>query len=231
MVQVFLTSSGLPLELGLQLWRGTGRTRWTASGRSPILVEPQYGVPSPRRTGWLAAWGFSPMTASGLRARLLYTLSHNQDLGHVFLPCVAAGRRQPAAERGPLPGSALLAGGWKHWNFRGKVKCQTVAGQDAVYRYDLYEADRCIAWRVKGYCRRGCCWPPGIETWWPRCWAGEGIAYALSSGRRWSGEGPRSCCDRRRGHHGTTTHRGDSGACLKPRRGQCRPPNGRQAAQ
>lgn len=177
----FLTSSGLPLELGLQLWREYGPDAVDLLRADPyILVEPQYGVPFAKADRLAGSMGIQPDDSQRVEAGLLYTLSHNQDLGHVFLPLrklLAAASRLLSAGEGPLPGQ-LLAEGLEALEFQGKVKCQTIAGQDAVYRYDLYEAERCIAWRVKEMCRRELLAPEGIEELVAQVEREQGIAYA-----------------------------------------------------
>lgn len=177
----FLTSSGLPLELGLQLWREYGPDAVDLLQADPyILTEPQYGVPFAKADRLASTMGIQYDDSQRIEAGLLYTLTHNQDLGHVFLPLrklLAAASRLLSAGETPIP-SALLAEGLEGLEFQGKVKCQSIAGQDAVYRYDLYEAERYIAWRIKEMCHRELLPPEGIGDLVAQVEREQGIAYA-----------------------------------------------------
>lgn len=181
MLMEFLTSSDLPLELGLQLWRAYGQDAVELLQEDPyILVSPEYGVPFAKADRLAQTIGIEYDDAQRIEAGILYTLTHNQDLGHVFLPrrkLLAAAKHLLTLGEAPIKGRQL-AEGLDALQFQGKVVCQTIAGEDAVYRSDLYEDERYIAWRMGDMCHRELLAPEGIPALVAQVEREQGIAYA-----------------------------------------------------
>ena len=153
----FLTGAGLPVELGLKLWRTYGQGAVDLLRADPyILTDPEYGVDFQKTDHMAASIGVAWDDPQRIQAGLLYTLTHNLDLGHVFLPMdklLAAASRLLSNGAEHIPGD-LLAEGLEALEFQERVVCEHVAGVDAVYRQDLYEAEQYIAWRVTEMCQR-----------------------------------------------------------------------------
>ena len=177
----FLTASGLPPELGLKLWRDYGPDALDLLRMDPyVLVEPEYGVPFARVDRLAATLGIQPRDGQRLEAGLLYTLSHNQELGHVFLPrakLLGAASRLLSMGAGNIPGNLLMEA-LDALDFQGKIKCEPIAGQDAVYRYDLFDAERTIARRMQEMCRRELLPPEDIDELVSQVEREQGITYA-----------------------------------------------------
>ena len=177
----FLTSAGLPVELGLKLWREYGRDAADLLRAEPyILTEPDYGVPFQTADRLAAGLGVRPHDSQRIEAGVLYTLTHNQDLGHVFLPrgkLLGAASLLLSAYGGPVPGN-LLTGALEALERRGRVKCQSIAGEEAVYRYELYDDESTIALRVREMCRREPLPPEDIDRLVRRVEREQGITYA-----------------------------------------------------
>ena len=176
----FLSANDLSPELGLQLWREYGPDALELLRVDPyVLMDPEYGVSFPKADRLAASVGINPQDSQRLEAGLLYTLTHNQDLGHVFLPRSKLLRSASRVlfVREAIPGR-LLVEALETLEFQGKVKCEAIAGQEAVYRYDLYDAERTIAWRVRELCRRELLPPEGIDALVDQVEREQGITYA-----------------------------------------------------
>ena len=177
----FLTNSDLPLELGLQLWKEYGQDAVELLREDPyLLIAPEYGVAFTKVDRLAQTMGIEYDDQQRIEAGILYTLTHNQDLGHVFLPrgkLLGAARYLLSAGEGIVDGR-LLSEGLESLEFQGKVVCESIAGQDAVYRYDLYEDESYIAWRISGMCHRELLAPKGINRLVEQVEQEQGIAYA-----------------------------------------------------
>ncbi len=177
----FLTGAGLPVELGLKLWRTYGQGAVDLLRADPyILTDPEYGVDFQKTDHMAASIGVAWDDPQRIQAGLLYTLTHNLDLGHVFLPMdklLAAASRLLSNGAEHIPGD-LLAEGLEALEFQERVVCEHVAGVDAVYRQDLYEAEQYIAWRVTEMCQRELHPPAGIPKLVARVEQEQGVCYA-----------------------------------------------------
>ena len=177
----FLTGAGLPVELGLKLWRTYGQGAVDLLRADPyILTDPEYGVDFQKTDHMAASIGVAWDDPQRIQAGLLYTLTHNLDLGHVFLPMdklSAAASRLLSNGAEHIPGD-LLAEGLEALEFQERVVCEHVAGVDAVYRQDLYEAEQYIAWRVTEMCQRELHPPAGIPKLVARVEQEQGVCYA-----------------------------------------------------
>lgn len=177
----FLTTSGLPLELGLQLWKDYGQDAVELLREDPyILVSPEYGVSFEKADRLARTMGIALDGRQRIEAGVLYTLTHNQELGHVFLPrekLFRAASHLLSDLEGMVSGQDLAAG-LDSLEVQGKVVCQAIAGEDAVYRADLYDDESYIAWRVGEMCRRELLAPQGIPELVVQVEREQKIAYA-----------------------------------------------------
>ncbi len=177
----FLTGAGLPVELGLKLWRSYGQGAVDLLRADPyILTDPEYGVDFQKADHMAASIGVDWDDPQRIQAGLLYTLTHNLDLGHVFLPMdklLAAASRLLSNGAEHIP-SDLLAEGLEALEFQERVVCEHIAGVDAVYRQDLYEAEQYIAWRVTEMCQQELHPPEGIPELVAQVEQEQGVQYA-----------------------------------------------------
>lgn len=177
----FLTDVGLPVELGLQLWRAYGQGATDILKADPyILTTPEYGVEFQKADRMAASVGVEWDDPQRIQAGLLYTLTHNLDLGHVFLPAnklLAAASHLLSREPEMIPGE-LLAEGLEALEFREQIVCEHIAGVNAVYRRDLYEAEQYISWRVSEMCRQELHSPVSISGLVAQVEREQGLHYA-----------------------------------------------------
>ena len=177
----FLTGAGLPVELGLKLWRSYGQGAVDLLRADPyILTDPEYGVDFQKADHMAVSIGVDWDDPQRIQAGLLYTLTHNLDLGHVFLPMdklLAAASRLLSNGAEHIP-SDLLAEGLEALEFQERVVCEHIAGVDAVYRQDLYEAEQYIAWRVTEMCQQELHPPEGIPELVAQVEQEQGVQYA-----------------------------------------------------
>ena len=112
---------------------------------------------------------------------MLYTLSHNLDNGHVFLPrdklLQTAGRLLSTDPQIPID-PALLDEALDALSIRGRVVQQEILGLPAVYRSDLYEAEEYIAQRLREMAANELVVPDQLSQLVDRVEQEAGIHYA-----------------------------------------------------
>lgn len=148
----FLAQHSLPVELGPKLWKVYGPGALDVLHANPyVLLGGDLGVDFATADRLAAAAGIHADDSQRIEAGVLYTLSHNLDNGHVFLPkdklLMASGRllnTDPQLSIGP----ELLEEALESLELRAQVVCQEMLGLTAVYRADLYEAEEYIAQRL-----------------------------------------------------------------------------------
>lgn len=181
MLMEFLTGADLPVELGLKLWRSYGQDAIDLLRADPyILSDPEYGVDFPKTDYLASTLGVDWDDPQRIQAGLLYILTHNLGLGHVFLPVdklLPAASGLLSAREGRVSGE-MLAEGLEALEFQERVVCEQVAGVYAVYRRDLYEAEQYIAWRVTEMCQRELHPPKGIPELVAKVEQEQGVRYA-----------------------------------------------------
>ncbi|MCD8382445.1 MAG: ATP-dependent RecD-like DNA helicase [Clostridiales bacterium] len=149
----FLSQNSLPMELGPKLWKLYGPGAMEILRANPyVLLGSDLEVDFATADQLAAAVGIHADDGQRVEAGILYTLSHNLDNGHVFLPqdklLQAAGRmlnNSPDVSIGP----EQLEEGLERLELRSQVVRQPVLGLEAVYRTDLYEAEAYIAQRLR----------------------------------------------------------------------------------
>ena len=98
--------------------------------------------PSPPRTSWPGELGLEADDPLRLEAGLLYTLSHNLDNGHVFLPYA---KLLTAAQRLLGTESSVLEDHLEGLTDRGTIVREEIAGQDACYLARLHYCETYVA--------------------------------------------------------------------------------------
>ena len=140
-----------------------------------LLVDDPFFVPFPSADKLALDLGIEADDPLRLEAGLLYTLAHNLDNGHVFLPyaklLTAAGRllgTEPETLTGCL--DALLD--------RQKVIREDIAGQDACYLAKLYACETYVARQLLRMDGEPLCPPDDLDKLIQRIQRDQGITYA-----------------------------------------------------
>ena len=135
----FLGQHNLPMELAAPLYRSYGGVALEALKNDPyLLVGEGFGVEF-----YLGLSGDDPLR---LEAGLIFELTHNLNNGHTFLP-----RGKLLAASGQLLDipTEELEEALERLALKGQVVEDRVAGEDAVYLPDLYEAELLVTQRVR----------------------------------------------------------------------------------
>ena len=143
----FLNEHMLPLELAASLRRAYGDVALEVLKNNPyLLVREEFGVEFSQADALALELGVGAEDVQRLEAGLTYELSYNSNSnGHTFLPfgkLVDATARLLDAPTEALENCLETLAG------RGTVERDQVAGQDAVYLPDLYDAETFIAQRI-----------------------------------------------------------------------------------
>ena len=126
----FLGENGLPLQLGMPLYRRYGDLALDVLRDNPyLLVDEELGVDFAAADQLALDLGLDGEDPQRLEAGLLFELSHNLNNGHTFLP-----RRKLLAATEQLLGveGEALADGLDTLIERGEVIQETTAGEEAV---------------------------------------------------------------------------------------------------
>lgn len=127
----FLSAHGLSLSLAMPLYRRYGDLALTALRANPyLLTEEPLFTPFPAADKLARELGLEADDPLRLEAGLLYTLSHNLDNGHVFLPYA---KLLTAAQRLLGTESSVLEDHLEGLTDRGTIVREEIAGQDACY--------------------------------------------------------------------------------------------------
>lgn len=178
----FLSSHRLPVELGPKLWRVYGAGALDVLRANPyVLLGGELEIDFATVDRLARAVGIPADDSQRLEAGVLYTLSHNLDNGHAFLPedklFTAAGRMLNTDPGLLVTGDDLLEA-LERLELGMQVVRQQVMGIPAVYRSDLYEAEVYIAQRLSEMARQEPMPPAGLEELIARVEREQGIAYA-----------------------------------------------------
>lgn len=177
----FLTAHAMPPELGVKLWRQYGKDALDIIRSDPyVLVDEELGVRFGEADRLAAAIGVTADDPQRIEAGIAYVLTHNLDLGHVFLPeekLLAAARQLLTTSETEVTAD-MLREGLERLALRGDVQREDIAGVHAVYRGDLYDAETAVARRVAEMCRRELHPPERLDSIIEKIQREQGIAYA-----------------------------------------------------
>ncbi len=172
----FLSAYDLPLQIAMPLYRQFGDMALTALKADPYLLvgEPCF-VSFPLADRLALTLGIGEEEPLRLEAGLIFTLTHNLDNGHVFLP---AGKLLAAAARLLHIDPALVEPSLDELSERNKVIRENVAGEDACYLSRLYDCETYVANRLLEMDGEDL-WPPDdLEDLVDRIQREQGITYA-----------------------------------------------------
>ena len=172
----FLSAYDLPLQIAMPLYRQFGDMALTALKADPyLLVGEPYFVSFPLADRLALTLGIGEDEPLRLEAGLIFTLTHNLDNGHVFLP---AGKLLAAAARLLRIDPALLEPSLNDLSERKKVIRENVAGEDACYLSRLYDCETYVANRLLEMDGEDLCPPDDLEDLVERLQREQGITYA-----------------------------------------------------
>ena len=172
----FLSAHDLPLQIGMPLYRQYGEMALTVVKADPYLLvgEPLF-VPFPTADKLALEVGIEANDPLRLEAGILYTLTHNLDNGHVFLPYVklleAAGRLLGTQPEHLEPCLDSLID-------RLKIVREDIAGQDACYLTKLHHCETYVANHLLQMEGEELCPPEDLDKLIARIQKEQGITYA-----------------------------------------------------
>lgn len=173
----FLTAHGLPPQLGMPLYRRFGDRALEAIAANPYLLsEGELAVAFSQADALALDLGFAGDHPQRVEAGIAFVLRHNLDNGHTFLP-----RSKLLQAAGALLGlgdAETLEDGLAVLLEAGAVVADTVAGEEAVYLADLYEAETHVAERIAAMSGNELYPPEGLDRIISRIEKTQGITYA-----------------------------------------------------
>jgi len=172
----FLNKHEIPLELAMPLRRAYGDVALEVLKNNPyVLSEGEFGLEFSKADTLALSLGVEPEDTLRLEAGLLFELAHNLNNGHTFLP---AGKLIEATSVLLGLSGELLDSALDELQRRGEIEREEIAGQDAVYLPQLYEAEQFIASRIVEMSREELLPPEELDRLLRDIQRQEGIQYA-----------------------------------------------------
>ena len=172
----FLSAHGLPLSAAMPLYRRYGDLALNVLRTEPyLLVEDPLFIPFPTADQLAQDLGFAWDDPVRLEAGLLYTLAHNLDNGHVFLPYA---KLLAAAQRLLGTDQEILAQRLEDLIDRHKIVREAIAGQDACYLDKLHHCETYVANALLAMDGEDLCPPDDLDALLARIQREQGLTYA-----------------------------------------------------
>ena len=143
----FLAGYHLPAALALRLYRAYGELAVDAVREDPyMLSQPYFGASFSLVDRFALELGVEADDSRRIEAGVLFELSYNQSAGHVFIPRGKLAQATAALLNLPLPTveAAVTA-----LSETGRLETEQVAGLEACYLPELYEAEAYLARRLR----------------------------------------------------------------------------------
>ena len=142
----FLAAHHLPVELSMRLYRVYGELAVEALEDDPyMLTQPYFGADFAAVDAFALETGTEADNERRVEAGILFELTFNQSNGHTFIP-----RNKLVAATAMLLNleSDIVDAGIIRLSESGQLETDTVAGLDACYIPELYEAEVYITQRI-----------------------------------------------------------------------------------
>ena len=142
----FLAAHHLPVELSMRLYRVYGELAVEALEDDPyMLTQPYFGADFATVDAFALETGTEADNERRVEAGILFELTFNQSNGHTFIP-----RNKLVAATAMLLNleSDIVDAGIIRLSESGQLETDTVAGLDACYIPELYEAEVYITQRI-----------------------------------------------------------------------------------
>ena len=145
-IMEFLAQYGLPVKLSIKLFRSLGDSAVSILKNNPyILSDEYYGVGFENVDNFALNLGYDENSPQRVEAGVVFELIHNLNNGHSFIPrdklvAATALLLNVKQELCDIAVDKLAE--------NGKIEIENIAGLDACYLYDYYEAEIYIAKRI-----------------------------------------------------------------------------------
>ena len=173
----FLAAHGLPPQLGVPLYRQYGDRALDAIQADPyLLIRGDISVAFGVADALALELGFGQDHPQRLEAGLSFELRYNLDNGHTFLP-----RGKLLAATGQLLGAEdadALESALDSLEAQGIVVQTPVAGEEACYLAEFYDAETQVAQRILSMSQNELFPPLGLDAILERIQSTQGITYA-----------------------------------------------------
>ena len=172
----FLARNDLPTALAIKLYQRYGdRASETVRSNPYLLCEEAFGVPFGAADAIALADGAAADSPARVEAAVLFTLAHNMNNGHVFLPrpkltAAAAAMLELPEDTAETAVDALVGA--------GKLVEDGVANVQACYLARLYEAETAVCARILHMCGDGADQGRNVERVVDEIQAEQNIVYA-----------------------------------------------------
>ena len=157
----FLTAHHLPAELAMRLYRAYGELAVEALQDDPyMLTQPYFGADFAAVDVFALGLEVEPDDERRVEAGVLFELTYNQTNGHTFIP-----RDKLAAATAALLNLTVdtIQAGITRLAETDRLVSDTVAGLDACYVPELYEAETYICRRILEMAEHAPDAPAGLE--------------------------------------------------------------------
>ncbi len=173
----FLTAYGLPPQLGMPLYRRFGdRAREAVEANPYLLAEGELAIPFSQADDLAIRLGLADDHPQRLEAGVGFTLRHNLDNGHTFLPRQKL--IQAASALLGVPDLETVEEALGVLEERGTVIRETAAGEEACYLAEYYEAETAVAQRISAMSGNELYPPEDLDRLIDRMEEDQGITYA-----------------------------------------------------
>ena len=173
----FLTAHDLPPQLGMPLYGRFGDRALEEIEANPyLLAEGELAIPFAQADKLALKLGFADEHPQRLEAGVAFTLQHNLDNGHTFLPRQKL--LQAASALLGVPDLEALEDALPVLLDRGAVTEDRAAGEDACYLTEYYEAETLVAERISTMSGNELCPPEDLDRLIARMERTQGITYA-----------------------------------------------------
>jgi len=143
----FLTTHGMPPEISIRLYQVFEDKALSAVKEDPyLLADPQFGGDFHLADSLALSLGVGGDSPRRLMAACLYTLEHNLQNGHCFIP---RDKLVPATARLLDLSPSSCEDALEELIGEGRVICSSLRGQEVCYLDHLYDAEMAVAERIR----------------------------------------------------------------------------------